>query len=127
MPPIPGRPAQPARMNLVNLTGHHVRVFSANGGHVDLEPEQVSARVVQDKCRTGQILVDGVCLNVAESTFGNVEGLPAPKAGVCYVVSRITALAAGREDVVFPDQCIKTRGSDNQTVYNGCTSLCRVK
>lgn len=87
--------------NFINFTPH---VIKLNDGTI--YPSQGIAKV--SKCagvsRTSALFtefVDGVC----HQRFGDVVGLPEPKEGICYIVSKIVlaaAKASGRTDVVAP-------------------------
>lgn len=124
---MPGRPPQPSAVNLVNLTGHAVRVFGANGKVVDIPAAKKTARILQEVQDSGHILVGDVILEMSTAKFGDITGVPEPQFGTVYVVSRLTAIAANRDDLVFPSQCVKGTGEENATVYSGCSSLCRVQ
>lgn len=83
---------------IVNLTPHPLVLQLPDGTHRLYE----SAGVARCNVTTRQLdRVDGI--PVVEYAHGDVDGLPAPKRGVIYVVSAITGLGVrGRSDVYTP-------------------------
>jgi len=62
----------------------------------------------------------GVEVTVDSTQFGAVEDLPAPVAGLVYIVSRFVAEAAGgRDDLYFPGSLVR----DAQGNIVGCKGL----
>ena len=54
--------------------------------------------------------------------MGRVEGLPEPKEGIVYIVSRLVALElSNRKDLYYPNEIVKKDG-----VLIGCCSLSQV-
>ena len=110
---------------LVNLTPHTLNVFDADGNPVaTLLPDGTVARVsvktlpMLDGLEDFPILVNGVPLFYQE--VGEVAGLPAPVAGVLWVVSALVRLAVpSRTDVLSPGEL--KRNADGQPV--GCVGL----
>lgn len=88
-------------MKLVNLTPHAITVISDDDEKFEITPSGTVARVATHKTQVAEI--DGI--PVYRQTFGEVEGLPAPEQGVCYVVSALvlSALNGARPDVLAPD------------------------
>jgi len=87
----------------VNLTPHAVNIFQGRKVVVSY-PSEGFVRVGQVVAPCGA-LVDDALNEVGLFTVrqGEVEGLPEPKPGTIYIVSRLTAQAVGgRDDVVFP-------------------------
>lgn len=78
-------------MRFTNLTPHSIRLNSG----LEYEPSGSVARVATSYTEFDE---DGI----AEVRFGEVQGLPAPEAGVIYVTSALVAQAARRPDVVSP-------------------------
>ena len=81
-----------------NLTPHTIRVQLAG----DLLEIPASGAVVRVSTSTAVV---GTLARVPtqRTTFGGVEGLPAPKAGVTYIVSGLVlGQVVGRTDVVAP-------------------------
>ena len=111
----PGEVALRAGERLVNLTGHDVMLVARprNGSDAVAEPSLACvppggrfARVDDGAARVRERLIDtesGVVRLTWLRRSGRLAGLPAPEAGIRYVVSRVTALAArDRGDLVFP-------------------------
>ena len=105
-----------AQVRLVNLTAHDVVLEATevpqSGQPVDppptvrqrLEPVGSLALVVEPVRGRASVMTEvGIVRLVTLRRSEEVEGLPAPAAGVLYLVPRLTALAAlGRDDLVFP-------------------------
>lgn len=108
-------------MSFVNLTPHIITVVDADGAAVAvLPPDGTVARVATAAAVTA--VVDGV--DIFETSFGEVVGLPAPAPGVMWVTSGVVAAhpgVRGRKDVVSPGALV--RGPDGQPV--GCRGLSR--
>lgn len=51
--------------------------------------------------------VDSRGIAVTRAVYGDITGLPEPQEGVIYIVSALVALAARREDVLFPGPAIR--------------------
>ena len=95
-------------MKIVNLTPHALNFLDAENRVMLTVPSSGVARAAQRRESIGTIDTDGVTLPVTRSTFGAVEGLPAPEAGTIYVVSAITAQAVPeREDVLIVDDSVR--------------------
>lgn len=85
-------------MKLINLTPHPVVVRSTEGD-CTIPADGTVARVNTVSKAAGTIMG----LPVVTTTYGDVEGLPAPADGVVYVVSAMVLAATDRDDVVAPD------------------------
>jgi len=106
-------------MKLVNLTPHPV-TFVADDGEKLLElPGNPNPPRAQES-REAQGTVNGI--PVSKVHMGEVQGLPAPQAGVGYIVSRIVAEAVHRNDLFVPDQTVR----DEQGRIIGCRALAQV-
>ena len=86
---------------IVNLTPHELTIY----GH-SLATKRIPASGTVARVSTVQevepFTVDGE--NLVRTTFGEVEGLPAPVAGTWYVVSAmVLSRVTDRPDVVAPD------------------------
>lgn len=82
-------------MQIVNLTPHEIRL---NDGKVFPASGQV-ARV--STSYTDVVVVEGIPFTT--TTFGAVQGLPAPEDGVLYIVSGVVASACpDRKDLIAP-------------------------
>ena len=105
----------------VNMTPHTINVFDRNGDHVvDIPVSGKVARCSQSERHVTEI--DGV--EITRQFFGEVEGLPEPKEGTWFVVSRMVAEAAGlsRADLLVPGPLV--RNKDGQPI--GCRGLSRI-
>lgn len=108
-------------MEFINLTPHDVTL-------VDLETKEVRrvfkasgnlARVTTSTEVVGNI--DGI--DITETKFSEVYGLPEPEDGKAYIVSLAVAQrVTGRKDVLVPNGSVR----DEQGRIVGCTSLARV-
>lgn len=90
----------------VNLTPHSINVFDeSNAPFLTLPPSGTVARCKATAVETER--VDGV--PVFQTTYGEVEGLPEPEAGVLYVVSALVreAVKNSRKDVVSPAEFVR--------------------
>jgi hypothetical protein len=88
-------------MQLVNLTPDEVS-FVYDEGEIwimTLPPSGVVASVDISK----EMIGEAAGRPVYRVTFGEVTGLPEPKEGLCYLVSREVAEAVKRPDVVTVD------------------------
>lgn len=75
----------------------------------------------------GEVVIDGVNIPVARTTYGEVESLPEPQEGTTYVVSLLTAQAAqagGRttDDLLVVGETV--RDADGKII--GCLGLGRI-
>lgn len=88
------------RTALVNLTPHEIVVRREDGSELRVPPSGVVARVTATAEPVGTLA--GV--PVVSTRYGEIEDLPAPRAGVQYIVSSLVRMAApGRADLVSPD------------------------
>lgn len=105
--------------NIINLTPHTIAFILPNGEKMEIPASGQLARVSVRTETVGEI--DGI--PVTMSVFGNVEGLPAPKDGVIYVVSSLVAgRVPERSDVFIPNESIR----DESGRIIGCRSLGRI-
>ncbi len=104
---------------IINLTPHTINVASTA-----IAPSGVVARVSSSTKKVGEVEVDGFTVDIVETVFGEVEGLPAPEpgAGVWFLVSALVRIAAqGRTDLLSPGE--QVRNAAGQVV--GCKNLTR--
>lgn len=112
---------------LVNCTPHPFVLRDYTGNEVfTLEKSENPVRVSTNQSVTGSINVTGLIgdveVEIYETTFGDVENLPAPEEGTLYIVSRIVAAACpGRDDLVIPNDLVR---DENGNII-GCRSLAR--
>lgn len=104
---------------LVNLTPHDI-VYCHVDNRMIVYPVSDSVARIEETTTSGYKLFDdknNVWLTSNNIEYGNVTGLPEPKKGVTYIVSRVVADACrDRDDLVFPDK--PTRD------YNGQITSC---
>jgi hypothetical protein len=108
-------------MAFVNLTPHTITVVDQAGAPALVLPADGTVARVATKTAVAAV-VDGV--EIFETSFGEVVGLPAPAPGVTWVVSGLVAghpAVRGRTDVLSPGALV--RGPDGQPV--GCRGLSR--
>ena len=91
-------------MQVINLTPHDIYIIDEHDRRVVTLPSAGIARAESGKTPAEPLVIDGVDIPVFEFAVG----LPAPKSGVGYVVSTITAQAAARAgrttvDLFTPD------------------------
>lgn len=79
-------------MKIINLTPHAVTLI--NGGNEIKFDSQGVARAKQIETVAGEMEICGQKIPTVRMEYGEPEDLPEPKAGVCYIVSYITAMAA---------------------------------
>lgn len=108
-------------MKLVNLTPHAVTFVSEDGNRYAVEPSGMLARVSSEIKTLEMIEIDGgFKIPHTKTVFGEVEGLPAPEAGVIYIVSSLVAgLVPDRDDVMIPNESLR----DDKGRITGCKSL----
>lgn len=106
-------------MKLVNLTPHTVNVVLEDGATLNIASSGVVARCSQSDVNVGTIDVDGIAVPLTETSFGDVVDLPAPAPDTLYIVSRLVATAANRDDLVVPNGIVR---DDNGNII-GCKSL----
>ena len=108
-------------MKVVNLTPHDVIIVNDDDTiKMVIKPAGLLARVKATVVATG----DSVCgIPITKTEFGEVEGLPEPKEGTTYVVSRMVAEAAKeRGDLFIPNESVR----DESGRIIGCRSLTQV-
>jgi len=107
-------------MKLVNLTPHKVTLVKPDGSQIEIPPEGRCPRVRMEVREAGEVL--GV--PVVETVAAGVEGLPEPRPGVYYIVSRAVAAACpGRDDLLVPDDLVR----DGEGRVIGARRLARVR
>lgn len=107
-------------MIIVNLTPHAVTVLPQAGGAVTFQSNGTVARIREITGPETWLATDAGRVPIQQVTYADhVDGLPDPSPGVLYLVSRVTAAAVRRADLVFPQGEI--RDDDGQIV--GCRAL----
>lgn len=107
-------------MELVNLTPHPVRLLLGDGTEVVIPPSGQVARCAEVVEEVGSIVLEGQRVPVVRKRFGKVYGLPEPREGVAYIVSRPVAQVARRADLLVPDALVRENG-----FVVGCRRLSR--
>ena len=103
---------------LVNCTPHPLNIVQRNGETLTVEPSGIVPR-----CASAEVLDQSIGLiDVTKQTLGNVEDLPEEIPGVYYIVSRLVASAAKREDLLVPGSLLR----DDQGKVVGCKGLSRI-
>lgn len=84
---------------LINLTPHVLNLIAADGSIVDIQPSGNQARVSS----TSDVVATINGINVTQSTWGDVTGLPDAQDGVILIVSRMVKdRVPDRSDVLVP-------------------------
>lgn len=110
-------------MKIVNLTPHALNFIGADGETVLTVPSSGVARAKQTRVAIGCVETDGAALPVCRTTYGAVDGLPAPEDGTVYVVSALTAQAVpDRADVYITDDAVR----DDAGRVIGCRGLAHI-
>lgn len=91
-------------ITLLNLTPHPLVLMLENGVELELPVAGEPARVLDHRRAQRSLDTDVGPVELADvdSRSTEVVGLPPPRDGVVFVVSRVTATAVDRADVVFP-------------------------
>ena len=105
-------------MNIMNLTPHDLNVVDAHGDvKVIVKGGQV-ARVATTRSEAADVA--GFPTSV--TTFGEIEGLPAPQPDTIYIVSGMVAARCGdRDDVLAPGELVR----DATGAVIGCRGFSR--
>ena len=110
-------------VRIVNLSPHEVNVVT-EAGVTSIPPSGDVARVAISREEVEPIIVDGAEIPVNRVSYGELEGLPAPREGTYYIVSSIVAMSArapARTDILVPDDFIH----DNEGKIVGCRAFAR--
>ena len=102
---------------LVNLTPHEINVVIPLGDDIAIPPSGVVARVA-----VVATMVDNFCgVPIYGNSTGEVIGLPDPREGTCFIVSKMVVDAdTGRADLLSPGKLIR----DEKGRVIGCEGLC---
>ena len=90
-------------MNIVNLTPHTLNIVTPEEGTINVEPSGLVARVSVTSVEGDP--VDGI--PVAMTSYGEVEGLPAPTEDTIFVVSGMVEAQISRSDVYSPGPLLR--------------------
>lgn len=90
-------------MAVINLTPHLVVVMPFGGDTVSFDPTGPVARVREVVSDPKMLSTSAGVVPIRTVAYAPViDGLPDPQPDTLYLVSRITAAATNRGDVVFP-------------------------
>ena len=90
-------------MDIINLTPHDVHIYDETGKTI-IRTYPASGTVARVRSTTEIVgEVDGI--EIARTTFGEIEGLPDPQPDTKYIVSLLVLQAVGgkRDDLLGPD------------------------
>ena len=104
-------------MNFVNLTPHALNIVQSDGSFYTLPPSGQVARVATTRTIVNEI--DGI--EIYETQFGEVEGLPERNSQDILIVSALVAQRANRADVYSPGELVR----DESGKVIGCRGLTR--
>lgn len=106
-------------MTIVNCTPHAINIMDSEGKEIlTLEPSGICPRCSVERKKVGDI--NGIPIN--KSVFGDVYDLPSPQPDTIYIVSRVVAEAARREDLYIVDDAVR----DENGRIIGCRALASV-
>lgn len=105
-------------VTLINATPHPLNIVQRDGSVLTLEASGICPRCASTEVIDGAIgLID-----ISRQTLGHVEGLPDPVPGLYFIVSRLVASAAKRDDLLVPGALLR----DDQGHVVGCKGLSRI-
>jgi len=94
-------------VKLVNLTPHEIVVLR-DDWELHIPPSGTVARCETKRVVIGNLNVDGHSVPVNKTTFGKVDGLPAPAKDTLYIVASLVAQAvSNRDDLIIPDDSVR--------------------
>ena len=106
-------------MTIMNCTPHPINIMDSEGKEIlTLEPSGICPRCSVERKKVGDI--NGIPIN--KSVFGDVYDLPSPQLDTIYIVSRVVAEAARREDLYIVDDAVR----DENGRIIGCRALASV-
>ena len=106
-------------MTIMNCTPHAINIMDSEGKEIlTLEPSGICPRCSVERKKVGNI--NGIPIN--KSVFGDVYDLPSPQPDTIYIVSRVVAEAARREDLYIVDNAVR----DENGRIIGCRALASV-
>ena len=109
-------------MTVINLTPHEVVIVDDEGNKVfEFKKSGTIARCVVDRIHFDDAVIGKYKIPINKTMFTAVQGLPDPKDGVQFIVSKPVAQAMKgmREDLLIPDATYR----DNRGVILGCRGL----
>ena len=112
-------------MRIVNLTPHPLNLMpeGPDGPTVTIPPSGQVARCAVDRVLVDTVAVGGITVQVNQTRFGEVSGLPDPQPDTIFVVSALVAQAVpDRSDVFIVDDAVR----DDQGRIIGARALAHV-
>ena len=112
---------------IINLTPHTVTLLGGEGNLIAEFPPEGLARAEQFDTVVDRVEVEGETIEVVETSFGELSGLPEPDGETKYIVSFVAAQAAkhaGRstEDLIVTSGPVRDEGG--QVI--GCRRFARL-
>ena len=107
---------------VINLTPHDVHIFYKENLICTFPPSFIVARCRKSTEVTGYVKMGlGKYVQITHTTFSEVDGLPEPKEGVLYIVSKLVAekYKGIRNDLVITNGHIRLEDGS----VKGCSSL----
>lgn len=99
----------PAIYTFVNCTPHDIVIVLPTEEWLRIRPSGTVARIEQSSrflTRSSDPEGDALgsrTVEIAEPVYGEMQGLPAPHAGVALIVSQMVAARSSRTDLLYPD------------------------
>ncbi len=112
-------------MKVVNLTPHALNLMPGgpDGPTVTIPPSGQVARCATSRVQVDTVTVGGITVQVNQTRFGEVSGLPDPQPDTIFVVSALVAQAVPeRQDVFIVDDAVR----DEQGRIIGARALAHV-
>jgi len=113
------------KINIINKTPHEIKLLSNTDRIIFSLPGTINPpRVKERKNSTKSLLINGKDeLKIYTAKNTDVENLPKPQENTYYVVSRLVAEYADRDDLIVPDDFVRdTNGS-----IIGCKSFKKIE
>ncbi len=104
---------------LINLTPHPIHILDENNQVILTIPSSGELRLRERTVRAGEIVVDGIRIEIVLKSLSPDVELPPQKDGTFYIVSLPVAQSVIRPDFLVPDQVV--RGPDGNII--GCRRL----
>ncbi len=112
-------------MKVVNLTPHALNLMphGPEGSVVTIPPSGLVARCATSRVQVDTVTVGGITVQVNQTQFGAVTGLPDPQPDTIFIVSAVVAQAVpDRLDVFIVDDAVR----DEQGRIIGARALAHV-
>ena len=101
-------------VEIINLTPHAVNLILSTGT-LTIPSEGLT------RCSQQDVLVGNIAgIDITETSYGEVQGLPEPRENTYYIVSRLVLNACrDRNDLLVPNELVR----DDKGNIIGCQSL----